>query len=320
MNILITGASGFVGGAVAKKLATNHSVYALARSENSASKIKEINSSIHIISSDLLSISKEDLRGIDIVIHSAAFVGPWGSKKDFWSGNVDGTKALVNACIQANVKRFIHISTEATIYSGVDLIDVDENYPYPNLTPYLYSETKREAEKVVLSVNQKKLETIVLRPRLIWGPGDTSVFPVIKKMILNNQFKWIDGGKKQTSTTYIENLTHAIELSLTKGRSGEVYFVSDGESISYFDFFTSLMQTENIKIPSSSIPSWLARFAAKLVEGLWVILGIKSQPPLMRFATDNMTTECTLNINKIKTEMGYKPVYSLKEGFQKMQR
>ncbi|GBF48535.1 3-beta hydroxysteroid dehydrogenase/isomerase family protein [Leptospira ryugenii] len=316
MKIFVTGGSGFVGGSVLQYWKGKHEIKALSRSEVSDQKLKPLG--VEIVRGDLFSLPDSALQGIDVILHSAAFVGPWGTRSEYWQGNVEGTKRLVQKAIASKVKRLIHISTEATIFSGIDLVNIDETYPYPKSTPYLYSETKREAEKMVLSASKEGLETIVIRPRLVWGKGDTSVLPVLLDMVTSGQFMWLGGGKKQTSMTNIENLVHAIDLSLSKGKSGEVYFITDDEIWTYFDFLTAYLKTQNVEIPYKSIPSNVASLAAWIVEGIWRSLSLKSQPPLMRFPTDAMGKECTIRIDKARQDLGYKPVVSVHQGLQKV--
>ncbi|GBF37048.1 3-beta hydroxysteroid dehydrogenase/isomerase family protein [Leptospira johnsonii] len=316
MNLFITGASGFVGGAIARHLKEKHKVKVLSRSPKTDAGLTQ--QGFEIVSGSLESITAKDLAGTDIIIHCAAFVGPWGSFQDFWKGNVEGTTRLLEVSQKAGVKRFIHMGTEAALFHGQDMIQIDETYPYPKKTPYYYSRTKAEAERRVVSANHSGFETIVLRPRLVWGPGDTSVLPVLKKMVTEGKFMWLDGGRAKTSVTCIPNLVHATELALTKGTPGQIYFITDDEDKTVKTFLTEMMQTQGITLPKASIPSALAGFLAMIVEGIWRIFGIRKEPPMMRFPVDIMGKECTIRIDKAKKELGYKPVVSVAQGLQLM--
>ena len=169
MNIYITGASGFIGGAIARDLACDHTVHAMSRSAKSDDVVKALGA--RPVRGDLESISPRDLPDIDAVVHCAAWVEPWGTREDFWKANVDGTDRVLAATRAAGANRFIHISTEAVLWHGQHMRGVDETEPYPARTPYLYSETKAEAERHVLAANEKHFDTIALRPRFVWGPG-----------------------------------------------------------------------------------------------------------------------------------------------------
>ncbi|MCB1325338.1 MAG: NAD-dependent epimerase/dehydratase family protein [Spirochaetales bacterium] len=318
MNIFLTGATGFVGGAIARELKGKHRITALARSATSAQKLRD--QGLATAKADLLSVKAEHLSGVDVVVHCAAFVGPWGTRQEFWQGNVEGTRRLLEAARVAGVKRFIHMGTEAALFRGQAMVEIDERYPYPKRTPYLYSETKREAEKLVLEANSASFETIVLRPRLVWGPGDTSVLPVLVQMVREGKFLWLNGGRALTSTAYIGNLVHAVELALTGGVPGQVYFITDDEKLTYRKFLTAMLETQNVTMPTKSIPGWIASFLAAMVEGFYRLFGLKSQPPLMRFATDAMAQECTIRIDRAKAELGYRPLTDVAGGLEAMRR
>ncbi|TGK56252.1 NAD-dependent epimerase/dehydratase family protein [Leptospira wolffii] len=316
MKIFVTGASGFVGGAIARHLQKKHQVKVLSRTEKTDASLRS--QGLETVRGDLSSIRSEDLKGTEIIIHCAAFVGPWGTRKDFWDGNVEGTSHLISAAKEAGVKRFIHMGTEAALFYGQDMIDIDESYPYPKHTPYLYSETKAEAERRVVAANSPGFETIVLRPRLVWGPGDTSVLPVVKKMVQEGKFLWIDGGRARTSVTCIPNLVHATELALTKGKAGQIYFITDDEVQTVRSFLTAMLGTQGLILPTKSVPGFIASALAYLVEGIWRILGILKEPPMMRFPIDIMGRECTIRIDKAKSELGYLPQVSVAQGLDLM--
>lgn len=318
MKVFITGASGFVGSALAQKLKKQHTLFAMSRSEKSDAAIKKMGAKP--VRCELGKVNPGDLKGIDVVVHAAAFVEQWGTKVDFWNANVTGTEQLIAAAKAAKVKRFIFIGTEACLFHGQDMIDIDETYPYPENTPFLYSLTKGEAEKRVIAANEKNFQTLSIRPRLVWGTGDKTILPVLVDMIQKKKFMWMDHGAKDTDTTHIVNLVHAVELGLKKGRGGEVYFVTDGERTTFRSFLGRYLSTQGITPPEKSIPGSVARFLASLIEGVWKLLRLKGEPPLTRFAAAIMSRHCTIRIDKIKRDMGYKPVISVAKGLETMPR
>ena len=318
MKIFITGASGFVGGAATQLLKKEHQVVAMARSESSEAKVKALGAIP--VRCALGEVELEHLESCDVVIHSAAFVEQWGTREQFWKANVEGTSQLLEVSKKAGVKRFILIGTESALFHGQHMRDIDETYPYVSKTPFLYSETKAEAEKLVLKANdsEKDFFTLSIRPRMIWGPGDLTILPEVKSMVESGQFVWLNKGMAQTSTTNIENLTHAIELALTKGKGGEPYFVTDGPPCSVKEFITKLMATQNVTMPEKSIPGGVARSLAFLIEGVWKIFRIRKEPPLTRLAACLMSRDCTIKMDKAEADLGYTPVVSLDEGMKRL--
>ncbi len=319
MKIFLTGASGFIGGAVATKFKDKHEILGMARSEKSVAKVKSLG--IRPVRSALNEVKLEDIKDCEAVIHSAAFVEQWGSRAQFWKINVEGTRQLLEVARAAGVKRFIHIGTEAALFYGQDMIDIDESYPYPKRSPFLYSETKKEAEKLVLAANKKGVfETISVRPRMVWGPGDQTFLPELKKAIQKGAFLWIDGGEAKTSSVYIDNLVAGIELALKKGKGGNAYFITDDEIHTFKYFFTQYLGTQGIAPPDKNIPGWLARSIAYALEIIWRTIGLKSAPPITRFAANITSRTGTINISKAKRELGYQPIVTVQQGMKAMRK
>lgn len=324
MRIFITGASGFIGGAIARALVDDtdsadagNEVLAMSRSAKSDQRIKELGATP--VRCDLATLEEGEIPHCDAVVHCAAWVEPWGTREQTWKINVEGTSRCLAAARAAGARRFLHMSTEAVLWKGQHLVDIDESHPYPDRTPYLYAETKAEAERIVRDTNRDDgMQTTILRPRFVWGPGDQTLAPEIKAMVDKGAFMWIDGGRARTSTTHIDNLVHGAKLVLENGRGGEIYFVTDAEVRSFREFLPRLMGAYGVELGERSMPSAIARPAARLVEGLWRTLGLSSTPPLTRHAIDLMCCDCILRIDKIESELGYAPILSVEEGLRRL--
>lgn len=316
MRIFITGASGFIGGAIARALATEHTVFGMSRSERSDAAVEALGA--EPVRCDLASLAPGDLPEVDAVVHCAAYVEAWGTRADYWDANVDGTDRVLAAARAAGATRFVHLSTEAVLWHGQHMRDVDETCPYPSKTPYLYAETKAEAERRVLAANAEGFATLALRPRFVWGPGDRTLAPELEEMAKSGAFLWLDGGKARTSTTHIANLVHAVELALEQGPGGEAYFVTDGEVSSFRSFLPRMMAAYGVTLPDRTLPAWLARPAAAAVEAVWRALRIASKPPLTRHAVDLMCCDCVLVDDKARKELGYAPVVSVERGLEEL--
>lgn len=319
MKIFITGASGFVGGAAARALIKDgHDVMAMSRSSKSDDIIRQWGGKP--TRCDLETVTETDIGEADIVLHCAAFVESWGPKDAWYTVNVLGTQKMLDVSQAANVKRFIHIGTEAAIIYGQALNNADESVPLAPDSPYPYCATKAQAEQRVRKANQEGVfETIVLRPRFIWGPGDTTLLPTIEAMAASGEWSWINHGKAETSTTHIDNLVHAINLSLTKGHGGEAYFILDDGTITMKEMITAMAQSRNLSLANKSIPSWMADLVGRLSERIWRLFNFKTEPPLTAHAAMVMSRDCILNGDKALSELGYKPVLSRTDGLIALQ-
>lgn len=314
MRIFVTGASGFVGGHLTESLAPRHEVLALARSEKSAAAVAAFGA--RPVRGELGAVSAADLAGVDAIVHAAAFVEEWGTREQFFRANVEGTRRLLEAARSAGVPRFVHVGTEAALFDGRDLVGIDESQPYPQRQVYLYSETKALAEQAVLAAGTEGLTTLSIRPRFVWGPRDTSVLPALLRMARKGRFVWLDGGARRTSTTHIANLVQALTQALTRGHSGQAYFVADDGEPTLRAFLTSLAGTQGVDLGSRSLPSALARPLARGIEGVYRLFGLRGAPPLTRFALDMMSATVTVRSDKARRELGYAPVVSREDGLR----
>ncbi len=320
MKIFVTGASGFVGRAALRRLvAAGHAVTAMSRSAKSDATISALGAMP--VRCDLDSVTATLLQGAEAVVHSAAYVEDWGPKEAWFHGNVTGTQNVLAAAQAAGVRRFIHIGTEAAIVYGQHVRDADESYPLAPDSPYPYCATKAQAEQRVRAANQPgRFETIVLRPRFIWGPDDTTLLPKMAAKVRAGQWAWIDHGRARTSTTHIDNLVHAIELALTRGRGGEAYFILDDGTVTLNEIVTGMLASQGLTPPSRSVPAWLADAVGYVCEGLWRRLKRPGEPPLTRHAAMVMSRDCTLTDAKARAELGYAPVISVADGLRGMRQ
>lgn len=311
----ITGASGFVGGALTRALvADGWEVRALARSEAAAGRVAALGAEPVRGSLGSASAISAGAEGCAVAFHSAALAAEWGAEQDFREANVAGTANAIAGCRDAGVGRFVHVGTEAAHFAMEPLVEIDEDEPLRPDSPALYAATKAEAELLVRGANRPGFETVVLRPRLIWGPGDETLMPGFTKAVESGQFTWVDGGRHLTSTTHIDNVVHGLRLAAERGRGGHAYFVTDGEPVVFREFLTALLETAGLTPPDRNLPRPLARLAAVGSEGLWRRLPLPGDPPLTRLAYFLVATETTLKIDKARAELGYEPVITREEG------
>jgi len=317
MHVFVTGGSGFVGGHLIEALVREgHTVSALARSEASGKGVAALGA--RPVRADLSTLEAHHLAGAQAFVHAAAFVEEWGTRAQFWAANVEGTRRALDAAAGAGVARFVHVGTEAALFDGHDLVDVDESQPYPVRQRYLYSETKAEAERLVLAADRPGLSTVSIRPRLVWGPRDTSVLPAIVRMARAGSFSWIDGGEARTSTTHVDNLVSALCAALSGGPGGRAYFVADDGERTMRTFLTALARTAGVELPARSVPSWLARPLASAVEGTFRLVRARRTPPMTRFAVHMMSCSVTVRTERARRELGWAPVIGVEEGLRRL--
>ena len=315
----ITGGSGFVGGRLIERLrADGHTVRALARSDQAAERIRSRGG--EPVPGDLSDrpALTAGAAGCELAFHAAATVGDWGSRQDFERGNVEGTGNVLAACADAGVRRFVHVGTEAALMAGKPLVQVDETAPLRPDSPVLYSSTKARAEQLVVSANRDGFETVVIRPRFVWGRGDTTLLPAMVELVRSGRFAWIGGGQHLTATTHIDNTVEGLVLGAQRGQPGQAYFVTDGDPVSFREFVSDLLRTQKVEPPTRSIPSPVAAALAGVGEAAWRVAPLRGQPPLTRFAYWVSSQECTIRIDKARRELGYGPVTDRPRGLAEL--
>jgi nucleoside-diphosphate-sugar epimerase len=316
MHVFVTGASGFVGGAATKTMVEHgHLASAMSRSEKSDAAIRALGGAP--VRCDLENVTQEHLAGVDAVVHCAAFVEQWGPPDAWRRFNVDGTARMLAAAREAGAQRFIHISTESVLWRGQHLRNVDETYPLAPNSPYPYAATKAQAEILVSAANADTFQTIILRPRFIWGPGDTTLLPTIERMAKSGQWMWVNGGRALTSTTHIANLVHAIELALVEGGGGEAYFILDDGVRPMKEMISGIAQNAlGVALPEKSVPGWFGDALGATCEAVWRTLPLKGEPPITRFSAMILSRDCILKDDKARRDLGYAPVISVDDGMR----
>ena len=315
----VTGGSGFIGGRLIERLrADGHSVRALARSEAAADRVRERGG--EPVPGDLADrvALRAGADGCEWAFHAAAMLGDWGKREEFERGNVDGTRNVLDACREAGVRRFVHVGTEAALMAGQPLVQVDETAPLRPDSPALYSSTKARAERLVLDANGDGFETVVIRPRFVWGRGDTTLLPAMVDLVRSGRFAWVGDGRNLTATTHVDNTVEGLMLGATRGAPGNAYFVTDGEPVVFREFVTDLLSTQGVEAPSRNVPAPLAHTLAVAGEAAWRLLPLPGSPPLSRFAYWISSQECTIRIDKARGELGYTPVRSHADGLAEL--
>jgi nucleoside-diphosphate-sugar epimerase len=315
----VTGGSGFIGGRLIERLrADGHTVRALARSDAAAERVRERGA--EPVAGDLADVAamRAGAEDCELAFHAAATLGDWGERDEFERGNVLGTANALRACAEAGVRRFVHVGTEAALMAGQALVDVDETAPLRPDSPALYSATKARAEQAVLAANRDGFETVVVRPRFVWGVGDTTLLPVMLEMVRAGRFAWIGGGRQRTSTTHVENTVEGLVLAAAHGRPGNAYFVTDGEPVVFREFVSQLLATAGVAAPSRSVPTVVASALASAGETAWKLAPLPGRPPLTRLVYWVSAQECTLRIDKAREQLGYAPVKRIADGLAEL--
>ena len=322
MKAFVTGGSGFVGGHLIRRLIDDGwDVTALARSRTAEERVQILGARAARGSLADVAAMRAGMDECEVVFHCAARVGSWGDAEAFRAVNVDGTANVIVAAKTAGVARLVYLSTESILLDGRPLDEVDETVPIPehgHLSSYAAS--KAAAERLVIAANGPDLETLAVRPRLIWGPGDGTWLPGLEAKVRSGVFRWVDGGKYLGSSCHVSNVVEGMVLAAEKGRPGESYFITDGSPRTFREFATAYLATADVQPGGGSLPGWLMRPAGTTVEAVWRMLPLESPPPLNRVEVSMVSHPMVVDDSKARSELGYRPVITIEQGMMELGR
>ena len=314
-SALVTGASGFIGGRLAERLATEEGlrVRAMVRDPKKAKRLQNL--PLEVVRADLLDLEslRKAVDGCDLVFHCAAVVRETGDRNEFFDTNVKGTENILRVSRDAGVKKFIHFSS-VSVY-GMDPPDrTDETTPFQPCGN-LYCDTKIAAEKAVWAAHHEaRLPVVVIRPANVYGPYSNpwTVRPI--KLINSGQMILINGGTGLCNYVYIDNLLDATLAGAKRDESvGEVYLVSDGMPVTWKEFFGYYAQMAG-KPGIRSVPEWIGKAIAL---GMEISSKLTGKPPkITREAVSFLTRKARFSIEKARHELGFQPRFSLEEGMK----
>lgn len=317
--ILVTGATGLVGSHVVEEAhKRNLEVRALVRANSDTSLLDEWD--IAKVTGDLNDAEalKSAVENASFVVHCAAKVGDWGPVEEYRKANVQGTEALMKAALASgSLKKFIHISSLG-VYEARDHHGTDEREPPGTKGIDGYTLSKAETDLLVQKyIRENKLPAVILRPGFIYGPRDRTVLPRILEKLKAKKVKFLGTGKQLVNNTYVGNLVSAVFLAIENDNAiGEIYNLTDARLVSKREFMKTIAELAGIPVPTKSAPLVIAKSVAKMMDGLWRILGKREAPPISNAQVKFMGLNLDFSCEKAKRELSYSPSIDFKEGMK----
>jgi len=319
MRVLVTGAGGFLGRAVVRRLnEAGHAVVALVHAETADTGSADIERRSGDIAS--LDAMTQAVAGCDAVVHCAACVTPFGRIDDYYDVNVRGTDNLLAACEIAGIRKFVFTSCASVVLDRGDLNGVNETQRMPARAPTPYLATKAIAERHVLAANARDFATVALRPHLLWGPGESTLLPRLAALAKAGKLRLFGEAGKKIDSCYVDNAADAHVAALERlepdsAIAGKAYFITQGEPASIEGFVNGLLRAAGFPAETRRLSTPVARVLA-------------STAPLRRaVGADPLVTGDLLalfgqaawfNIAAARRDLDYQPRVAMAEGFARV--
>ena len=313
MKILVTGASGFIGGRFARfALEQGLSVRVNGRrAEGVAHLVKR---GAEFVQGDLSDpeLVQRLCSDVESVVHCAGAVGVWGRYQHFHQANVVVTENVVEACLKQKVRRLIHLSSPSVYFDGQAHVDIKEEQLPKRFSDH-YGATKYLAEQKVFGAQEFGLEVLALRPRFVTGAGDTSIFPRLIEMQRKGRLAIIGNGLNKVDFTSMQNLNDALFSALLAAEPalGKVYNISNGAPVPLWDVVNYVLRRMNLPPVTRHMPYGLAYAAATLNESVCKLLPGRPEPSLFRLGVAVMAKDFSLNIDRAREYLDYDPQVSI---------
>ena len=315
-KILVTGATGFLGKYLIEELLNNdYEVIAQGRKENVLANIKK-KYNIETVKCSLDEIENRELK-VDYVIHAAALSTVWGKWEDFYNSNVEGTEKVINFCKKNNVKRLVHVSSPSIYSAKCDKLNIkEEDFDKNNKLNY-YIKSKILAEKLINNIEDDKLERVIIRPRGLFGIGDTSIIPRLIKVNRKIGIPLFNDGKNMVDITCVENVAFALRLAIeSKNAVGNTYNITNGEPREFKNILEELFEQINEPAKYLKINLNLMYGISSIIEFIYKVFHIYKEPMITKYNICTLGYSQTLNIEKAKKDLNYIPIMTLSEGIK----
>ena len=321
MKVLVTGASGMLGGAVADALAARGDDVTVLQRRPSGLRHREVLADVV----DAAAV-RAAVTGQDAVVHLAAKVDIQGRYRDFARVNITGTRNVVSACRHEGVARLVHVSTPAVAHHGTALVGAPAGPADPRSARGHYARSKAAAEWVALAADAAPdgPATVVVRPHLVWGPGDTQLVGRIVARARAGRLPVVGSGAALIDTTYVGNAADALVAALDRCAEarGQALVVSNGEPRPVAELLAAICRAAGAAPPRRAVPRSVALGAGAVVEALWATPMARrlGEPPMTRFLAEQLSTAHWFDQRRTREALRWAPRVSIAEGLAALAR
>lgn len=313
-RVLVTGATGFLGGAVLRRLHTD----GIGQGRNAKSIANLEGSGLFAIPWSLPNPAPADLLPDDItaIVHCAGLSAPFGPRQAFHDANVAGTQAVLDFARERGITRVVFVSSPSVYFALADQINVTEDVALPR--PFTaYAASKIAAERLVEEAPE--VGPVILRPRGIYGPGDLSLLPRLLETARGRALPRFRSGRARIDLTFIDDVVEAVMAALRVGTAAEckVFNISGGEVIPIRDIVEGACVRAGISPRWRDLPLAPALMAARAAEAIALLRPSPREPRVTQYALGLFAFEQSLDISRARRELGWEPQVSFADGLER---
>jgi nucleoside-diphosphate-sugar epimerase len=317
MRVLVTGASGLLGGAVARLLIDRGDTVTVMQRSAAALGCAEVRGDVSSLDDCEAAVTAAEP---DAVVHLAARVSVVGEWDDFRTANVVGTQNLLGASRRVGAQRFVYVSSPSVAHEGSSLAGEGAGPASPDTVRGHYSRSKALGEQAALAAADDGFAVVSVRPHLVWGPGDTQLVGRIADRARSGRLAIVGSGAALIDTTYVDNAAEAIVAALDRAPevSGRAFVVSNGEPRTVEEMLTRICRAVGAPPPTRHVPFRVAFAAGSAIERVWARSGRTDDPPMTSFLAEQLSTAHWFDQRETREALGWRPRVSLAEGFDRL--
>ncbi len=316
MKVLITGATGFLGGYLARRLLERgDEVRVFGRNLEALAELKALGA--EVVRADLRdeAATIEACCGVEAVCHAGALSSAWGKKSEFYDINVKGTANILRGCQMHGVRRFVYVSSSSVLFDGRSHRNRSERAPLPKQFASVYSHTKKLGEDLTRQAGSDELETVIIRPKALFGPGDPALLPRVVRAAREGKLVQIGSGRNELDLTFIDNAVDALVLGLERPNiGGRTFHISGGQPVRLWPLLKDVLRRLDLPHELKIVPFRLVYALACASELRAQLSG--NEPVLTRFGVSLLARTQTFDISLARRELGYEPRVSVEDGIE----
>jgi len=315
MTVLVTGATGLLGGHVVDLLVERgERVRALARPGEDVARLRGMD--VEIARGDLADRASLEaaVRGVERVLHCAARTGPWGPEAEYEAANVRGLEDLIDVSMAAGVKRIVHVSS-ITVHGNDVRGRASEASPF-RVEPNPYSRTKVAGERLIERlVRERGAPVVIVRPGYIYGPRDVGSFARFARMIERGAMIQFGRGENVVPLVYVTDVARGVILAGEAPRAyGQAYLLVNDERVTQREYLGAIAKHLDVAPPRWRLPYRLALGLGGVAEAIFRAAKLRQAPPVMRYGVQLLGGDNRFIIRRAREELGFAPRVNLHEG------